>query len=69
MFASTLTIGRISAGNSTFLIRFPPDTSEPDASLSDAENQFHGRMPQNMNSANGCVRGLLLGMTTVNTNV
>ena len=51
MFASTLTIGSTSAGKSTFLIRLPPEISEPDASVSDAENQVHGRMPQNMNSA------------------
>ena len=37
MFARTLTSGRISAGNSTFLIRFPPEISEPDASTSDDE--------------------------------
>ena len=54
MFASTLTIGSTSAGNSTFLIRLPPAISEPDASISDEENQVHGRMPQNMNSAYGC---------------
>ena len=30
MFASTLTIGSTSAGNSTFLIRLPPEISEPD---------------------------------------
>ena len=43
--------GRHTAGNNTFLIKLPPDTSEPDASRSDEENQFHGRMPQNMNTA------------------
>ena len=43
MFASTLTIGRTSAGNSTFLIRLPPAISEPDASVSDDENQVHGQ--------------------------
>ena len=32
MFASTLTSGRISAGNSTFLIRLPPAMSDPAAS-------------------------------------
>ena len=32
MFASTLTSGSTSAGNSTFLIRLPPAMSEPDAS-------------------------------------
>ena len=51
MFASTLTIGSTSAGNRTFLIRLPPAMSEPDASVSDAENQVHGRMPHNMKSA------------------
>src|SRR5262245_40152996 len=43
MFASTLTSGRISAGNNTFLIKFPPDTSAFDDSSSDDANQFHGR--------------------------
>ena len=43
--------------------------SDPDASSSDDENQFHGRMPQNMNTAYGCAIGLRLGMTTVKTNV
>src|SRR6266850_1653698 len=38
MFASTLTSGRISAGNSTFLIRFPPAISAPAASDNDDEN-------------------------------
>ena len=51
MFASTVTIGRISAGNSTFLIRFPLEMSTPDDSDSDEENHVHGRMPQNMKSA------------------
>ena len=54
MFASTLTSGSTSAGNSTFLIRLPPAMSDPAASVSDDENQVHGRMPQNMNSAYGC---------------
>ena len=35
MFARTLTMGRISAGKSTFLIKFPPAISEPAASASD----------------------------------
>ena len=43
MFASTLTSGSTSAGNSTFLIRLPPAISEPDASVSDDENQVHGQ--------------------------
>ena len=51
MFASTLTIGSTSAGNSTFLIRLPPVISEPEASSSDDENHVHGSRPQNMNSA------------------
>ncbi len=51
MFAHTATIGRTSAGNSTFLIRFPPAINEPAASFSDVENQFHGRMPQSRNNA------------------
>src|SRR5690349_11123684 len=68
MFAITLTIGRISAGNSTFLIRFPPEISEPAASDSEEENQFQGRMPQNMKSAYGLTPGTLFGMTVVNTN-
>ena len=53
MFVSTLTIGRISAGNRTFLIRLPPAISELVASDSADENQVHGRMPQNMKSAYG----------------
>ena len=51
MFASTVTIGRISAGNRTFLIRLPPEISTPDDSSSDDENQVQGRRPQNMNSS------------------
>src|SRR5882724_1417619 len=35
MFAVTVTIGRISAGNRTFLIRLPPEISTPDDSVSD----------------------------------
>ena len=53
MFARTLTSGRTSAGKSTFLIRLPPEISEPAASVSDAENHVHGRMPQNMNKRIG----------------
>src|SRR5438093_9366045 len=68
MFASTLTIGSTSAGNITFLIRLPPEMSEPDASVSDAENQVHGRMPQNMKSAYGCTPAIVLGSTVVKTN-
>ena len=70
MFASTLTSGRISAGNSTFLIRFPPAMSDPADSDSAEENQVHGRMPQNMNSANGsrsfeCIAGRTTAKTKV----
>jgi hypothetical protein len=56
MFASTVTIGRISAGNRTFLIRLPPEMRTFAASVSDDENHVHGRMPQNMNSAYGSTR-------------
>ena len=51
MLATTVTIGRTSAGNSTFLIRLPPAISDPAASFNDVANQFHGRMPHTMNSA------------------
>ena len=51
MFARTVTMGSTSAGKSTFLIRLPPAISTFDDSSSDEENQVHGRMPQNMNSA------------------
>ena len=68
MFASTLTIGSTSAGNMTFLIRLPPAMSDPDASVSDAENHVHGRMPQNMNRAYGCTPAIVFGITVVNTN-
>ena len=54
MLASTLTSGRISAGNSTFLIRLPPEMSAPAASVSDAANQVHGRSPQKRKTAYGC---------------
>ena len=68
MFESTATIGRISAGNRTFLIRFPPEINTPDDSSNDDENQVHGRMPQNMNSAYGSISGgCVPGSTTVKT--
>ena len=57
MFASTVTIGSTSAGNSTFLIRLPPAISVFDDSRIDEENHVHGRMPQNMNSAYGSISG------------
>ncbi len=47
MFDSTVTIGSTSAGNSTFLIRLPPEIRTPDDSRTDDENQVQGRMPQN----------------------
>ena len=51
MFASTLTMGRTSAGKRTFLMRLPPAINEPAASVSEDANQVQGRMPQNMNNA------------------
>src|SRR6516164_8295908 len=68
MFAVTVTIGSTSAGKSTFLIRFPPDISEPDDSISEAENHVHGSSPQNMNSGYGSVP-FGAGITYLNTNV
>ena len=63
MFASTLTIGSTSAGKSTFLIKLPPEINEPAASVSDEENQVHGRMPQNMKSAYGWMPSTLFSST------
>jgi hypothetical protein len=63
-----VTIGRISAGNSTFLIRLPPAIRLLADSSSDEENQVHGRMPQNRNSAYGSSAGRVPGSTTVKTN-
>ena len=60
--ASTLTIGSTSAGKRTFLIRFPPEISEPDASRSDAENHVHGRSPQNMKNTRRVRLWRLFGM-------
>ncbi len=51
MFARTVTIGRISAGNRTFLIRLPPEMRTPADSFNDELNHVQGRIPQNMNSA------------------
>jgi len=69
MFASTVTIGSTSAGNSTFLIRLPPEISVFDDSRMDEENHVHGRMPQNMNSAYGSMSGSCAPTSTwVNTN-
>jgi hypothetical protein len=70
MFASTATIGRISAGKSTFLIRLPPEMRTFDDSASDDENHVHGRMPQNMKSAYGSSASPWLpGMTYLKTSV
>ena len=70
MLASTVTMGSTSAGNSTFLIRLPPEMRTLDASSTDEENHVHGRIPQNMNSAYGSSSlGWMPGSTTVNTNV
>ncbi len=51
MFASTVTMGSTSAGNSTFLIRLPPEMRTFADSVREDENQVHGRMPQKKNSA------------------
>ena len=70
MFASTVTMGSTSAGNSTFLIRLPPAMRTLLDSSSDDENHVHGRMPQNMKSAYGSMSfGCAPGSTTVKTNV
>src|ERR1043166_1055831 len=53
MLAVTVTIGSTSAGKRTFLMRLPPEMSEPDDSINDAENHVHGSSPQNMNSGYG----------------
>jgi hypothetical protein len=45
MLASTFTSGRISAGNRTFLIRLPPEISDPADSDSAEVNQVH-EMPR-----------------------
>ena len=69
MFDNTVTIGKISAGNNTFLIRLPPAISELDDSVSDEANHVHGRMPQNMNRAKGSISfACKPGMTLVKTN-
>ena len=69
MFASTATIGNTSAGNNTFLMRFPPAMSDPAASDSDEANHVHGRIPQNMKSEYGLVLGSSFGMIVVKTKV
>src|SRR5262245_25722915 len=49
--ASTVTSGRISAGNSTLRIRLPPATSTVDDSSNEDENHDHGRSPLKMRTA------------------
>src|SRR5438093_9577600 len=67
---NTLTMGRISAGNITFLIRLPPAIRTLDDSMRELENHVHGRSPQNRNSARGPSFSFQPpGRTTVNTNV
>ena len=56
-------MGSTSAGNSTFLIRLPPEMRTFDDSSSDKANHVHGRMPQNMNSAYGSRPGARFGNT------
>src|SRR6476660_139227 len=69
MFAVTVTIGRISAGNRTFLIRLPPEIRTPEDSISDEANHVQGRIPQNMNSGYGSTPFTAAGVTYLNTNV
>jgi hypothetical protein len=45
-FASTVTVGRTSAGKSTFLIRLPLAMMTPEDSASEPWSQVQGRMPQ-----------------------
>ena len=70
MFDSTVTIGRTSAGNITFLIRLPFAISTFDDSSSDDTNQVHGSSPQKRNSAYGSSSTPRKpGRITENTNV
>src|SRR5712692_8155732 len=55
MLASTVTIGSTSAGNITFLIRFPPAISTFADSLSDDENHVQGSSPQKRNTEYGSI--------------
>ena len=48
-FAKTVTTGRTSAGNRTFLMRLPPEMSTPAASVSEDCSQVQGRIPQKKN--------------------
>ena len=54
---STVTTGRTSAGNSTFLMRLPPAISTPEASRSEELNQVQGRMPQKKKRRYGSICG------------
>ena len=67
MFDSTLTSGSTSAGNITLRIRFAPATSDAEPSLSDEENQVHGRMPQNRNSPYGSMSADRFGRNVAKT--
>ena len=69
MFAVTVTIGRISAGNRTFLIRLPPEISTPEDSISDEANHVHGRIPQNMKRGYGSAPLTAAGITYLKTKV
>ena len=51
MFDNTVTMGRTSAGKSTFLMRLPPEISTPDDSSSEDENHVHGSSPQKRKSS------------------
>src|SRR5690349_24335729 len=51
MLESTVTIGSTSAGNRTFLMRFPPEINDPDDSSNDEANQVQGSNPQNRNNS------------------
>jgi hypothetical protein len=63
-------MGRISAGNITFLIRLPPAIKTLDDSIRELENQVHGRRPQNRKRARGpSFSSHPPGSTTVKTNV
>jgi hypothetical protein len=46
MFATTVTTGSTSAGNSTFLMRFPPAMRTPVDSATEDWNHVQGRIPQ-----------------------
>jgi hypothetical protein len=60
-FVSTVTTGRTSAGNITFLMSEPPAMSTPEASRSEALNQVQGRIPQKKNRRYGSISGPCAG--------